>query len=235
MLLILISNSTFGQKKVRKDKVVNISYEDLLKLKIDENIYELGWLPNSYKQIPCFRDYREDNLEMRISNKNNEEIILPETPQRNSLKIVPHVVSLNLADSTFIIRGKVTGAWEGVTPNEFNLYIGQRVDTISDITLSPNLHGKVFYNGEEVKETIVVDKVNAFYLKNFHQFKCAHGQETILLNNSKEMFFDIVSKINENSIFVVGLGSTYAEIFEINKLFSLIKYKRKTGTATNRL
>lgn len=222
ILILLFSINVVAQNNDNNQKIVNVSYADLLKLKVDENIFEHGWLPNPYLEIPCFRDYRESEIELKIVNpKNNEELTLPKTPEKNSLKIQPYIVTLNLVDSTFTIKGQINGAWKGVTPNEFKIYVGHRADTISDITLSPNLHGDVYYNGKKVTEEIIVNKVPAFYMKDFKSFKSVRDVERLVSFTNDKMVFDITTKIDYNSIIVFGLSSCYAEIFEIGKLFKL--------------
>jgi hypothetical protein len=226
VLIFIFSMSVVAQNKNVDVEVENVTHEDLLKLKVDENVYEHGWLPTSYREIPCFRDYREDNIEMRLVNpKNNKELILPTTPERNALKILPSVITLNVADSTFTIKGQITGAWKGVTPGEFQIYVGHRIDTISNITLSPNLHGEIFYNGEKVTETIIVNQVPAFYLTDFKNFKCFRGTKRFIGSENDEMIFEITTKIDKNSIIVFGLSSCFAEIFDIGKLYAMTHKK----------
>jgi hypothetical protein len=227
-LLFLLSISTFGQDKNPNIRIDTINHEDLFKLKVDENIYEHGWLPSSYRKVPCFRDYRNDNIDMKLfSSKNNDTISLPTTPKRNALKILPYLITLNQNDSTFIIKGQVTGAWNGVTPGEFEIYVGQRIDTISNTTLSPNLHGDIYYNGEKVTETIIINTVPAFYMKNFQHFKCTRGTKRFIGSENNEMMFDILTKIDRNSVIVFGLSSCYAEIFEVGKLLAVNSNKKK--------
>lgn len=227
-LLFILSINAFGQDKNSNDRIETIGHEDLLKLKVDENIYEHGWLPTSYRKVPCFRDYRSDNVEMKLVNpKNNDTISLPTTPKRNALKILPYLITLNRSDSIFTIKGQVTGAWDGVTPGEFEIYVGQRIDTISNTTLSPNLHGDVYYNGEKVTETIIVNTVPAFYMKNFQHFKCTRGAKRLIGSDNNEMMFDISTKIDENSVIVFGLSSCYAEIFEVGKLLAVNSKKKR--------
>lgn len=216
----------FGQVKQDDKREIQINYNDLLELKTDIDVFQFGWLPTEYMKVPCFRDYRNENTERHLySTKNDEEIKLDKEPRRTSINAIPNKISINTADSTFTIQGYITKAWKGVTPDEFEIYIGHRKDTISNITLSPNLHGEVYYNGKKVTETIVINKIPAFYLKDFKKFKCTRGVESLIGYQNDQMIFDINSKIDENSILIFALSTHYAEIFEIGKIFNLISLK----------
>jgi hypothetical protein len=103
-------------------------------------------------------------------------------------------------------------------PSEFEIYIGHRHDTISNITLSPNLHGTIFYNGAKVDSTIIVDRVPAFYMTKLQKFNVDRGTKNLANSNYKEMLFNISALIDDKSILTFGLSSRYAEIFEIGKL-----------------
>jgi hypothetical protein len=227
-LILFFATASFGQHNSSIDKIVNLTFKNLLKVKTETSIYEFGWLPNSYQKVPCFRDYRNGTIKSQLVNSDTGAVLdIPETPKRTSLEVLPHLLSINLADSTFIINGRVFGAWAGVTPNEFQIYVGHRVDTISDLKLRPSLEGDVFYNGDRVTETIVVNTVPAFYMKNFQNFKCYRGQERFIGSPNDEMYFQVSSKIDDNSIFVIALSSTYAEMFEVGKLLEVARKKKQ--------
>ena len=62
--------------------------------------------------------------------------------RRNGLVIVPSLIKIDKKNKTFQITGKINGGWVSVIPFEFEIYIGHRTDTISNITLSPNFSRK---------------------------------------------------------------------------------------------
>ncbi len=216
--IILISILAVGFANAQ-DNPKTVEYRELLKLKIDENRFEFGWLPNSYRKTPCFRDYTENDIQTELVDPKTDSVFYKSSePKRNGLVIVPSNIKIDKKNKIFQITGKINGGWESVIPFEFEIYIGHRTDTISNITLSPNLHGDVYFNGQKVDSTIVVDTVPAFYLSDFQKFEAYRGEENMENSKYKEMLFDISAVIDEKSILVFGLSSRYAEIFEIGKL-----------------
>ena len=196
-----------------------ITYEELLKYKVDENRFEFGWLPDSYRITPCFRDYTRNTIQMKlVDNKTNSVFYTSSESERNGLKIIPSIIHLDKLTKEFKIKGKITGAWESVIPFEFEIYIGHRNDTISYTTLSPSEYGSVYFNGRKVTETIVVDTVPAFYLSNFRKFEAYRGEKRERNLKYKEILFNIKSEIDENSVLIFGVSDRYAEIFEIGEL-----------------
>lgn len=216
IILITLSNICFSQ-----DNYKPILFENLLKLKVDENRFEFGWLPNEFKKTPCFRDYTKNNIKMELVDKKTDSVFYKsEEPERKGIKIVPTAILLDKQKKKLKILGKLTGGWESVIPFEYEIYVGKRNDTISEITLAPNLHGDVYYNGKKVNETIVVDRVPAFYLSNHKKFGAYRGEKNQENSRYKELLFDIETEFDEESILVFGLSSTYSEIFEIGKLLA---------------
>lgn len=215
LLMILITATMSSQNH-------SVSYGDLLRYKVDEDRFQFGWLDNVFSGIPCFRDYNKHEIQMQFVNPKNDSVIyVPEEPKQNGLKIVPLKISIDKKSRKFAIKGQITGGWESVIPSEFEIYIGSRRDTTSNITLSPSLHGDVYYNGEKLDKTIVVDVVPAFYMTNHKKFKAFRGDKNLPNSKYKEMLFDIKATIDEESIIVFGLSSRYAEIFEIGKLLKV--------------
>jgi len=215
LLFIFTSQIFFSQNSYKE-----ISYNELKEFKIDENRFEFGWLENAFDKIPCFRDYTKNKMTMQIKDQKTQTVIYKSKEnKKESLKIYPKSILIDKINKKIWIKGEIKGGWKSVIPSEFEIYIGKRNDTISNINLSPNLHmKKIFYNGKEVTESIVVDRVPAFYLSQFKKFSAFRSEENIAFSNYKKMNFDIETNFDENSILVFGLSSTYAEIFEIGKL-----------------
>ncbi|MFT4757869.1 MAG: hypothetical protein ACI91R_002529 [Vicingaceae bacterium] len=218
--IILISILAVGFANAQ-DNLKTIEYNELLKLKVDESRFTFGWLGNVFSGIPCFRDYTKSDIQTELINPKNDSIIYTSSePKRNGLIIVPNDIKIDRKSKTFKISGKVTGSWESVIPTEFKIYIGQRNDTISSTTLSPNLHGDIYFNGQKVDSTIVIETVPAFYMSDLQKFEVYRGKNNLENSKYKEMVFDINGVIDEKSILVFGLSSRYAEIFEIGKLLT---------------
>lgn len=214
--LICLSNICFSQ-----DKYENLSLDKLMQLKVDEDIFEFGWLPNEYRKTPCFRDYTKNTIEMQMRDPKTDSIFYKsEKPERNGIKIIPSKILVDKLNKKLKIQGKLTGGWESVIPFEYEIYVGHRNDTISEITLSPSLHGDVYFNGEKVDKTIIVDRVPAFYLSDHKKFEAFRGEMNQENSAYKELLFDIETEFDEKSILVFGLSSRYAEIFEIGKLLA---------------
>ncbi|MFT3912103.1 MAG: hypothetical protein QM737_21940 [Ferruginibacter sp.] len=219
VFLMLISWFAYAQEGERV-----IDHDQLQKYKIDQNKYEFGWLPGRFREVPCFRDYTGNKIQTRLVDKEKDSILYTSgDPKMYELKIIPASITLNKTSRLFKINGQITGAWESVIPSEFEIYIGHRNDTLSNITISPDLHGVIYYNGVKVDTTIVIDVVPAFYLTNFKKFNAYRGLKNLENSNYKEMLFDISAVIDEKSILVFGLTSSYTEIFEIGKLLADVK------------
>lgn len=212
--MICLSNICFCQ-----DKYENLPFDKLLELKVDEDRFQFGWLPNEYRKTPCFRDYTKNTMQMQLADSKTDSVFYKsEEPKRNGIKIVPSKILLDKENKKIKIQGKLTGGWESVIPFEYEIYVGHRNDTISEITLSPSKYGDVYFNGEKVDKTIVVDRVPAFYLSNFKKFEAFRGENNQENSTYKELLFNIEAEFDKKSILVFGLSSRYAEIFDIGKL-----------------
>lgn len=210
IFLIFITTLTFGQRA--------IEHTELLKYKIDADRFDLGRLPGSWDN-PCFRDYTKSNLRSQLRDSRTDSVIYEsEEKQQDGLRIIPKDIKLDKENKLLYLSGQITGGWDSVIPGEFEIYIGHRVDTISYIQLAPNLHYKVYHNGKRVKKPIVIDTVQAFYLKNFKKFEVYHGENNLPSSSYKEMLFDLKVNIDEDSILIFALSTRYAEIFEVGKL-----------------
>jgi hypothetical protein len=220
-LYFIFLSCLFSQHVFSQNNSDTIEFRKLIKHKIDEDRFEFGWLGSVFSGIPCFRNYTKNKIQTKLINSKTDSIIYTSTdPEINGLKIITEKITLDKKNKLFKISGQVTGGWESVIPSEFEIYIGHRHDTISNITLSPNLHGPVFYNGAKVDSTIIVDRVPAFYMTNLQKFSVNRGTKNLVNSNYKEMLFDISAVIDDKSILVFGLSSRYAEIFEIGKLLT---------------
>ncbi len=214
-LSCIIFDQAFSQSKPE-----TIEYSRVTKLKVDENRFEVGWVQAEHG-IPWFRNYTKNKIKTQLVDPKTDSVIYtPTDPEINGLKIIPSKITLDKKNKVFQISGQITGAWDDVIPTEFEIYIGHRNDTTSNITLSPSLHGTVYYNGVKLDSTIIVDIVPAFYMTNLKKFNAYRGTKNLPNSQYKEMLFDISSTIDDKSILVFGLMSRYAEVFEIGKLLA---------------
>lgn len=218
---LIFLSCLFFQQSFSQNDSETIEFNKLIKYKIDEDRFEFGWLGNVFSGIPCFRNYTKNKIQTKLIDPKTDSVIYTATdPEINGLKIITEKITLDKKSKLFKISGQVTGGWESVIPDEFEIYIGHRHDTISNITLSPNLHATFFYNGAKVDSTIIVDRVPAFYMTNLQKFSVNRGTKNLRSSNYKEMLFNISWVIDDKSILVFGLTSRYAEIFEIGKLLT---------------
>jgi hypothetical protein len=218
-LLFIFLSCIFSDQAFSQSKPEAIEYSELVKYKVDEDRFEFGWLANVFSGIPCFRNYTKNKIQSQLVDPKTDSIIYTSAdPEINGLKIVPNKIALDRKNKVFKISGQITGAWEDVIPDEFEIYIGHRNDTISNITLSPSLEATVYYNGAKLDSTVIVDRVPAFYLTDLKKFNAYRGPRNLKNSKYKEMLFDISSTIDDKSILVFGLSSRYAEIFEVGRL-----------------
>ena len=220
-LFFIFLSCLFSQQAYSQNNSDTIEFNKLIKYKVDEDRFEFGWLGNVFSGIPCFRNYTKNKIQTKLIDPKTDSVIYTSTdPEINGLKIITDKITLDKKSKLFKINGQITGGWESVIPSEFEIYIGHRVDTISNITLSPSLEATVFYNGKRLDSTVVVDRVPAFYMTNLEKFNVSRGTKNLTKSNYKEMLFNISAFIDEKSILVFGLSSRYAEIFEIGKLLT---------------
>jgi len=193
----------------------------MTKFKVEENRFEVSWV-QAELGIPWFRNYTKNKIKTQLVDPKTDSVIYtPTDPEINGLKIIPSKITLDKKSKVFQISGKITGAWEDVSPGEFEIYIGYRNDTISNITLSPSCFLTTNrYNGAKLDSTIIVDRVSAFYLTNVKKFSAYWRTKNLTNSNYKDILFNISTVIDGKSILVFGLISRYAEIFEIGKLLS---------------
>jgi len=207
--------STFSQ-----DSATIIDNNTLLKFKVDTDRFKGGGgFRRDLGITPWFRDYTNNSLQTQFIDPKKDSVIHTFTePNVNGLKIIPKRITLDKRKKLFQIAGQITGAWDSVIPFEFGIYIGKRIDSTSNITISPSLHGTVYYNGVKVDTTLIIGVAPAFYLSNFKKFSAYRGNKNLANSEYKEILFNITAEIDEKSVLVFGLLDRYAEIFEIGKL-----------------
>ncbi len=217
-LFFIFLSCFFSDQVFSQSKPETIEYSKLIKYKVDEDRFQVGWV-QAEQGIPWFRNYTKNKIKTQLVDPKTDSVIYtPTDPEINGLKIIPSKIALDKKNKVFQISGQIAGAWDDVIPFEFEIYIGHRNDTTSNITLSPSLHGTVYYNGVKLDSTIIVDIVPAFYMTDLKKFSAYRGIKNLPNSKYKEMLFDISSTIDDKSILVFGVTSRYAEIFEIGKL-----------------
>ncbi|MBN2890809.1 MAG: hypothetical protein JXL97_02990 [Bacteroidales bacterium] len=210
--LILIFTICKSQE-ISNDTILELNENDLYNCEIYENIYHCNVGPFDIDDNPIFMDERNFNISMTITNpKTDKSVEIPDEPSVYNLTVVKTKIILNKTTNVMDIEGFVEGGWHGAKSQVY-VYIGNKVDTVSYIYLSPSLHGPIYYNGKKVKETNVIDTLPSFKFASYDKSISEVG-----FDDHKQRAFKISAKINENSILVFGQSSSYSEIFLIGKL-----------------
>jgi len=221
IIFIFVSILCRAQFKIG-DSLIEIDDINLLRYKVYENIFLCNVGPFSDGASPIFFDETNFNVGTTlIDSKSKEKIYESDIPNYYKLNVVLKTIELNSSKKSIRIAGYVAGGWYGAG-SQVHVYIGQRIDTTLNISLSPNLEGKIYYNGKRIKKTIIIDTLPAFRMEKF-----AHSISEVGYNDHLNRIFVINSPIDENSILVFGLSSSYAEIYEIGELLKFTGTQNK--------
>lgn len=212
ILLPLLFISFFGCKEIPYD-ISTFEQNELLKYKVDEDRFELGWFPESTTEKPLFRDYSILDKEITPDpNIDSTSIFHPSNqPIKTSLKLMTDSISLDNRKKLFSIHGKITQGHDNTKPEDFKVYIGKRKDTTVNVTYMTTPHIDNYYKGEKIERDIDFE-VPAFYLIDPEEFPVVKSSDT------KENLLHITTLINEKSVLVLALNNCYVEVFEIGKL-----------------
>lgn len=192
---------------------IQITSNELFKLRVDPLIYEYSGSFFEDGRIPNFTDSRNFSVKTTLVNTaTKKEMDLPNEHVADTLNLIPQLILLNLEKNTISIKGTVSGGWTG-GKSDVHIYIGQRNDTIQHIKLVPTLEANIIYNGKELAETVIIDTIPAFNLKNFIHVNSENAYE-----DHPHRAFEIIAPINKTSILAIGQNDCFAEIFEIGKL-----------------
>lgn len=201
------------------DKVLYFDNEDLLRFKVFGNVYQCDISPFSDGENPVFSDERDFKTKTTLFSDYGKEIELPNESDKYRLEIYAKSIEVNNKFNIIEITGFISGGWYGAG-SHVHVYIGQKVDTLVNITLGPNLHGPIYYNGKKVNKPIVIDTLPAFKFSNY-----IHQKSEVGFDDHKKRAFKISGQIDNNSVLVFGLSSSYVEIFEIGRFLRDAKFK----------
>jgi hypothetical protein len=209
---------------------IHIDGNKLLKLKVDAYIFEYAGSFWDDGKEPKFNDDRNLGFTTTLVNPSTKkEIDLPNEHVGDTLKLIPKSIVLDAMSKHITVKGVVSGGWTG-GGSDVHIYIGERRDTVQYISLSPSLEAEIYYKGEKLTETVIIDTIPAFYLKNFVRVNSENANSGHL-----ERAFEIEAPINENSILALGQNDCFAELFKIGELLELIdpKYHKKNKRNEN--
>lgn len=214
---IFYFTTSHGQS-VESGNRISIDKKDFQKLRIDSNTYTCSISPFGNGENPNFFDDSHDKLERFIVNrKTNERVSLDSHQDKYKLEIEFDSIILNKTTKFIEFTGVVAGGWYGAG-SQVHVYIGEKIDTVTYIHLSPSLEATIYYNGEKLTKTVIVDTFPSFQMKNY-----SHSITEVGYDYHKQRAFKIRSAINPNTVLVFGLSSTYTVVYDLGKLFE--KYK----------
>ena len=239
--LFLITISAFSQKNIDKS---DFSQLDLNAYKVEKDVYNFFWYKNdSYYDskiqkrnfikgdtLPYFADYKTykglENYGIQFDSFDKRLHTIVENLLMYNLEVVIKSFNYNSQDNTIFIRGEVKGGrdfkhiagWNQFTKTGrigVDIFIGEKKDTVNTLYYDPTMamsyekNWDVKLKGNLINKPTVLDSFPGFYLNNYEHFKTD-------VNELKS--FEIISKINKNSVLIFGLENCYSEIFEIGKL-----------------
>ncbi|WP_306349868.1 hypothetical protein [Flavobacterium sp. '19STA2R22 D10 B1'] len=210
-ILFLVAINNLSAQTNSSD--IQITSSELFKVRVDRFLYEYSGSFFEDGKIPNFTSSRNLNLKtILVNTETKKEMDLPNEHVADTLHLNPQLILLNLEKKTISIKGTVSGGWTG-GKSDVHIYIGQRNDTIQHIKLVPTLEANIIYNGKELTETVIVDTIPAFNLKNFIHVNSENAYE-----DHPRRAFEIIAAIDKTSILAIGQNDCFAEIFEIGKL-----------------
>jgi hypothetical protein len=188
---------------------------EFLNLRTDSNTYTCSISPFDNGENPNFFDERHDKLESFLVNpKTNEKVSLASEHDKYKLEINFDSITLNQVTMSIEFSGFVGGGWYGAG-SQVHVYIGEKIDTVTYIHLSPSLEATIYYNGKKLTKSIIVDTFPSFQMKNY-----IHSITEVGYDDHKQRTFKIRSIIKANSVLVFALSSSYIEIYNLGKLFA---------------
>ncbi|MCK0159438.1 hypothetical protein [Allomuricauda sp. F6463D] len=184
-----------------------------MQFKVDENSFEPGWFPNPDIKKPLFRDYRAMDEEITVDPNLDSTSIFHPTNQPDKLSLVfkADSISVDHKKKLFSLQGKIAQDYDQTKPEDYKVYIGQRQDTMVNVTFVMSSHIDNYFKGKKINEDIDFS-VPAFYLDNYQELPVEQNMAT------KEMLLNITTTIQNKSVLVISQNNRYAEIFEIGKL-----------------
>ncbi|TYB74333.1 hypothetical protein [Bizionia myxarmorum] len=224
--LILSSILLMFFQFVSSQNLKTFSQNDLDAHKMKPDTYDFWWDMDDYMlfkngdSIPYFVDIKDYkgilNYEVEFHLHDGRNTTFIEDFTMNNIHVEIESCSFDENDNKIRISGKVKSnrQWQGVD-NQIQVAIGEVKDTLAYVHVEHTIFKEknyITYHGERVEGDLVLDSLKAFYLKNTVRFETS---EPYIEK------FSIEATINENSVLAFGLGSSFAEIFNIGDMVFL--------------
>lgn len=211
LIIFILSDICVAQSSYTK-----VSDKDFFNYEVDKSTYQYkrkifskDSLPN-YINIPTGKGYS-------VSIVNGDTINQPTKTKEYEINLTCTEISVDKKYQKLKLKGKLSGAWSNVTPEEYTIFIGQRKDSIIEHFLYADPKG-IFVHEGKIIDSISTGNRNNIFLQNAHEFKVYRKNEDENFENFSELLIDIETPINRKSILIFSLPSIYSRIFEIGKL-----------------
>lgn len=214
--ILLIVIFIFSNVCVAQSFYTKVSEKDFFNSEVDKNTYQYkntffpkDSIPN-YINIPNTKGYS-------VSIVNGDTIHQPTKTKEYEINLTCTEISVDKKYQKLKLKGKLSGAWSNVTPEEYTIFIGQRKDSIIEHFLYADPKG-IFVHEGKIIDSISTGKRNNIFLQNAYEFKVYRKNEDENFENFSELLIDIETPINSKSILIISLSGIYSRIFEIGKL-----------------
>ena len=211
LLVFLLSNFCIAQSFFTK-----VSEKDFFNSEVDKNTYQHWGILKENTTIPRFVKIAH-GIGYSIEINGKDTIRTPTNNKRYNLEIVIKQLLLDKNLKKLKMKGQILGAWSNVTPEEFNVFIGIRKDTIIEYFMHSMPPSPIIAKGK-IMDSISIGTKETFYLKDGKQFKVYRQNRYSLFKGFNKMMFNIDVIIDEKSILVFALSHEYVLIYEVGKL-----------------
>ena len=209
-LVFLLSNFCVAQSSYKK-----VSEKDFYKYVVDKNTYQHWGILRENTTIPKFVKTAH-GIGYSIEINGNDTIRTPTNNKRYNLEILIKELLLDKNLKKLKMKGQILGAWSSVTPEEFDVFIGIRKDTIIEYFMHSMPPSPIIVKGK-VMDSISIGTKETFYLQDAKQFSVYRQNSKILFKGFNKMIFNI----DEKSILVFALSHEYVLIYEVGKLLKV--------------
>ncbi|SEI01224.1 hypothetical protein SAMN02927937_02724 [Paenimyroides aquimaris] len=213
-LVFLLSNFCLAQSSYKK-----VSEKDFYKYVVDKNTYQHWGILRENTTIPKFVKTAH-GIGYSIEINGNDTIRTPTNNKRYNLEILIKELLLDKNLKKLKMKGQILGAWSSVTPEEFDVFIGIRKDTIIEYFMHSMPPSPIIVKGK-VMDSISIGTKETFYLQDAKQFSVYRQNSKILFKGFNKMIFNIDEIIDEKSILVFALSHEYVLIYEVGKLLKV--------------
>lgn len=193
-----------------------VSDKDFFNYEVDKSTYLHWGILKENTTIPVFVKAAH-GIGYSIEIKGNDTIATPTNNKRYNLDILIKELLLDKKLKKLKMKGQILGAWSNVTPEEFDVFIGIRKDTLIEYFMHSTPPSPIIVKGK-IMDSISIGTKKTFYLQEAKQFKPYRQNRYSLFKGFNKIMFNIDEIIDEKSILVFALSHEYILIYEVGKL-----------------